>query len=790
MIQNITQRYQAMQEDLKKHFGALYTLRDFESAFRKYDDPESDKDERITTVANIQIMLEGIGLKKGVDFPQTPPRSVTSIQPYKQVIEKINREDPARLSPSGLSRRVFAYLCKQLNSFADPERYMDRLVDVLTFDEDRAAWQHHPLRTRILLQCIKYGNYLKAAGYQGERAIREQVQHRLHLNSLPDQDAVIAHLNDGDVAAVLERMQTESDQVNAYRAAFDNAQKELDAYFAAYAKRRDLTLADLERITETILHMCDAQNIRAQAEEAEQVWQRAVNHLPQAIREYCAVPLAACRKQFLAVLEQFQLDYLQDRIEHQMFYSLGEFSGKPRQFAEARAVFTAHTGRALNSRPPQGGTTPFALRKAEGEKRIAAVLEKALNHYRDNTAKNRLKDIRRRYKLITMADDLATGKFRAQGGTRTDLYIFALMFDMVYTPPQDDDQAPATLPSLAQVDRSLFVDYYQNNLLRTISDAYRQKASAYESEPSGQRINFKFYEDVVFVYHIARKYDHLPQAQRPLRKLEDVMAMLEALKNAQGTQDAATPTQQWRSDFNALVLTLPPEEFRNHVAKHYDCRPQAIHGSAATQNSAFANYQKLREDIRRQQMEDKIRYHEPADPQPRKAASRKRGAKADDAPRYDLTPIKLSDEEIELGLSFMPAEIAADLPNAEAVRRLLVGTERFLRGKDNGCQWLNITDPKDVTRTSLVTAYYYLYLMRNGNLYVNQNPEMRGEYILGEKQTGVFFTLGDRSFADIFDAFVDYLDPMLEASGYTPFSIRNIYDLLLVLSAYVYFNPV
>lgn len=782
----ITQRYKAIEEDLKAHFGSLYTMHDFNCAFMKFEDHDSNPEDRRTTLLNLFEMMESIGLVPEQDF-KLPDNldEVISVKPYREVIEKICREDPDLLSSAGLNNRIITYLCKRMDNFADPERYMERLVNALTFDEDRDAWAHHPLRTRILLQCIKYGNYLKAADYQGERMIRNRLKERLSLKALPDRDTVIAHLNDGDVAAILDEMQQATDQMNAYRSAFAQAQQALNDYFMTFAARYKLEDPTPASILRSIELLCSKDHDRENAQEADHVWQSALDaYLSPDLQERCAAPLSKAREDFVQVLHQFPRQYIKDRIEILMSFLRDEDKLPDSAYTRAFDAFTAHTGIRLHRRLVMLPDDPFDVRSRESAQAMSAVLEKPLNHYRDSTAKNRLKDVRRRYKLITMADDLATGKFRAQGGTRTDLYIFALMFDMVYTPPQAKGKKATTIKDLADIDKSLFQDYYQNNILRTISDTYQQKASAYESEPSGQRINFKFYEDVVFVYHIARKYDHLPQAERPLAKLTDVTAMLKALDKQRGAQDATLETKKWSSNFHELILALPPDRFMAYVAENYDCRPEAAYGSAATQNSAFRHYQEMREEIRNQQKLSRTRYQDKTDAAPRTAAAAKPAA---DSP-YDLTPIKLMLGDTEQGLTFMPAEIIQQ-SNSEAVRRLLVGTEHFLRGKDNGCQWLNITDPRNITRTALVTTYYYDYLMHNDDMYFNENPDMRDEYIGGERQTGVFYTLNYRSFSDVYQTFADELDHRLEESGYTPFSIRNIYDLLLVLSAYVYLNP-
>lgn len=110
------------------------------------------------------------------------------------------------------------------------------------------------------------------------------------------------------------------------------------------------------------------------------------------------------------------------------------------------------------------------------------------------------KDEKRRYTLLRVADDLATGRFRSNGGTRTALYMFAFAFEMsVFIDPDNDKYDPDR-----DIEKNLFFDYYGNCLLRFISEDYEKHSSDYEAEPSGEGINYKNFAEAIYLYYLGR----------------------------------------------------------------------------------------------------------------------------------------------------------------------------------------------------------------------------------------------------------------------------------------------
>lgn len=113
--------------------------------------------------------------------------------------------------------------------------------------------------------------------------------------------------------------------------------------------------------------------------------------------------------------------------------------------------------------------------------------------------KERRKSARKKNELLYISDDLAYGKFRSEGSTKKSLYFFAMAFRMTYYPGVGVPIDPNT-----DIETNLFRDYYTNNLIRFITNAYKGRLAEYEPDPSGQGINFKNFAEVIYLYFISK----------------------------------------------------------------------------------------------------------------------------------------------------------------------------------------------------------------------------------------------------------------------------------------------
>lgn len=208
--------------------------------------------------------------------------------------------------------------------------------------------------------------------------------------------------------------------------------------------------------------------------------------------------------------------------------------------------------------------------------------------------KDFLKPMKKATTLLKLADDLASGKFRVNGTTKEQLYIFAVAFDMCAGDTPHDESR--------DIEKNLFHDYYNDNLLRYVLDEeYIRNITSYENEPSGEGINYKNYVEVIYLYYLT-KYQQLP----PREKLARIHALIErCAKEAKDRPDRvdAVPTEQtaiFKEDYLSRMLQLSNED----ELADYICRRYYIHNPhhssarisyASQRNTAGVLYRELAE---------------------------------------------------------------------------------------------------------------------------------------------------------------------------------------------------
>ncbi len=363
------------------------------------------------------------------------------------------------------------------------------------------------------------------------------------------------------------------------------------------------------------------------------------------------------------------------------------------------------------------------------------------------------------YGLLRLADDLAAGKFKAGGATKRDLYMFAIVFDMTYAVNRSEDALTTTelFSYETDIEKNLFEDYYANNLMRFLTNAYAGDLAAYEPDPSGAGINYKNFAEMVYIYFISKDLE-------PVEKLRRASEMIERLTETEQEElPENSSTQFFNTLFTEEILSMSEKEFEAFVVANYDRRlqfkgidkkNQPYTGIKApiqvqtAQETAFRIYKKLIDEI------------------------------------FDAFDAD-SGNNLSYGLWFVDVpffqksgtEMLADILNrgkkphndpkktADFVK-LLSGINQFLAGQGGQlCKKLTVSQPEDMTRTALIVAFYYRY---------NQKYELKGAF---------------KSFAEVMDDYtnpVNGLNSLLEQAGYQPINDRNIFDLAVIFSSYAY----
>lgn len=372
------------------------------------------------------------------------------------------------------------------------------------------------------------------------------------------------------------------------------------------------------------------------------------------------------------------------------------------------------------------------LKKAEAQLKEE---EKSLNR-----AKQKLKDEKKKYGLVRLADDLASGKFTAAGVTKRDLYLFAVVFDMTYYCPNKTENSEAIVKYDTDIEKNLFVDYYTNNLMRFITKSYNGKLSGVEVDPSGQGINYKNFAEMVFIYYIAK---NLP----PIEKIRNIYEMIKRLENS--TQNHNKPdskgTGYFREIFTEEILEYSDKEFEAFVGIHYNCRLTDENGRKlnksefqlqTNQNTAFEVYCEL--------IDAMTNLNEPV--------SRKNS-------NYGLwiTEVSTLNESQNSSLANV---IAGDSEKRKSFITLLKRINSFMEFESFVKE-----DSDTITRTAIVVAYYYYYNTRNSCIGVKKNlQEVYNDYT--NNITG--------------------LNAILLEAHMQPISDKNIFDLVVIFSSYAY----
>jgi len=385
------------------------------------------------------------------------------------------------------------------------------------------------------------------------------------------------------------------------------------------------------------------------------------------------------------------------------------------------------------------------LKDEELLKEVKALLKKAEAQLKEeekllNRAKQKLKDEKKKFGLIRLADDLASGKFTAAGVTKRDLYLFAVVFDMTYYCPNKAENSETIAKYDTDIEKNLFVDYYTNNLMRFLTESYSGKLSGVEVDPSGQGINYKNFAEMVFIYYIAKDLS-------PIEKIRNIYEMIKRLENSSSNHNKpdSEGTGYFREIFTEEILDYSDEEFEKFVGEHYDCCLTDANGNKlnmsefqlqTNQNTAFEMYRELIDAM-------------------------------------DNLDVPVSKQNTNYGLWITEVSklngaqnrslkkvIKGDSKKAEDFITLLKRINSFMEFDSFVKE-----DSDSITRTAIVVAYYYYYNARNSCIGVKKNlQEVYNDYT--NNITG--------------------LNAILLESYMQPISDKNIFDLFVIFSSYAY----
>ena len=356
-------------------------------------------------------------------------------------------------------------------------------------------------------------------------------------------------------------------------------------------------------------------------------------------------------------------------------------------------------------------------------------------------------------RLLKVADDLATGKFRAEGATKKSLYLFAMVFNMTYHCGEDNSTVESdTLRDYdSDIVKNLFNDYYSNNLMRFLTEDYRGRRGEFEREPSGQGINYKNFAEMVYLYYISKDYT-------PEEKIKLSNKMINSLKR---TQIIENPPLQHESDdgeteyykelFSEDILRLEEAEFEKFICENYNHDTNrgthriGVLQLKTEQQSAFLEYQGILNMI-----DEKYR---------------RIGIRWENSDCYVICDLLNPDDEDTIIRFNDIRKKHKDINDKkfEEFKELLRSINSFM-----SYNYFESISNKNVSRTSMIAAWYHYFNLKK----TEENKDTR------------------LSFQEVFDEFNESIKYHLAQSNYQPLNGKNIFDVMMVFASYLYINTI
>lgn len=383
-----------------------------------------------------------------------------------------------------------------------------------------------------------------------------------------------------------------------------------------------------------------------------------------------------------------------------------------------------------------------------------------------------------KYGLLKTADDLATGKFRAEGATKRSLYLFAMVYGMTYDSGAAENNGKTGLET--DIETNLFRDYYTNNFMRFISEAYKDRLCEYEMDPSGQGINYKNFAEVIYLYYIAADYSPQEKIRRSTEMIERVRKK-QYKKGKPNLSDIKEKTVFYRKfiqkgNANGLfiedILNLPETEFEEFIAANYNCdtfagayqtkagemeRKVSVFQLETNQDTAYSGYLSILRElsdlgVSLENCNYGLWFTDAA-------AFRKKGYENICSRKAGIDHDKFEEfMELLLGVNRFMGSVLEEKVNSQS------GKQEWSECSKMKTKALFVPSAYAITRTSMIVAYYYYY-----NAW--HEDEGREERI---------------SFEEFFLDFKQEIDEKLAAACYQTLSGKNILDVLVVFSSYFY----
>lgn len=715
-------------------------------------------------------------------------------------------------------KKFIQILFENFQNYGQPKDYMRRIVDNLLSDEDKMQWKKDSIRLKILKQFIKYAGY-----FRYEKIIQDKTgAERKRTVSIVDGESYIKSYIKGKTgktfvtdADVLEFI--DDNIFETYSAELKNTTDELKKQIDELEKTLNKLTANKKIIEEEMIQTETQKNkLEKEIENFNKNHDKAVKKINGKIQtiEKRIVKAQENEKKQIETLsalsgnkgktpeKQLQEQILKvkavrDNLRIEIFESQKELEALRNSLIEAKA----ETEQKIKE---------SEQKIKESEQKIEELSGKLVNLNREitdeqnrikndvNRLKERIKSARDKYRLLQMADDIADGSFRGGGATKKQLYLLAMAFNMKYFPekpvekPENKDDTLKSQADIYDIEKNLFVDFYNNNIMRFVSDEYEEKANAFELDPSGQGINYKNFAEMIYIYYI---YQDMPATE----KIKKSNEMIERWRGHRLPHVYSTVL--YKQMFTYEIVNMSEDKFDKFIEKNYDCRCVTPILAQNSQNTAFEIYSSIVKNINENLAEEEKqrsalqKQYEKATKQLKKlkeeSADQKKiktERKACEEAKNDLEDFKAQMITPDYGLFFEDISVGKEklfetlkksfkIEDKDELKKLkqfvnvLCGMHHFIGKKSSkGIKLLKIDKKEAVTRTALIIAFYYHYNMKTLTEYDEE-----------------------KSFIDVYHDYTtetdeNSLNSMLKKAGYQPVSDKNIFDMAVIFSSYSYLN--
>jgi hypothetical protein len=352
------------------------------------------------------------------------------------------------------------------------------------------------------------------------------------------------------------------------------------------------------------------------------------------------------------------------------------------------------------------------------------------NKNTDKKAKDKFKDAKKKYALLQLADDLAAGKFRTNGRTKTDLYMFAMAFGMTISLKEVDCELEK------DVEKNLFHDYYNDNLLRYLLAEYNEESTGFEAEPTGEGINYKNFAEVIYLYYICKK-ELLPKDKiaRSEKLIDRCVKMMKESEKSSIISAYDKSTELYKRKLTTEIMKLNEEELVDYIYTNFYI-PENIKGLnkitvATNQNTAMEIFSEVMEDI---ELLD--------------------GGIGFDEEEFDIF-YDINNFDLSISFDLIATGFEGDLEFSKLLQKM---DERL---REIGRKAVEQLEKKDrVTRTQLLGLCYYYY-----RIGLDEEEKL--------------------PLPEIYDEFCDLVNPYLEQARFQRISEKNIFDMFIIFALYL-----